>query len=172
MKNMLISAGLLVGLIVATACAPQKTETDKAQDKNLKSTPVKAMERLDTREILPLNPEQRMHVLEEMRGLLAATQGIIDGVANEDRDKIVNAASAAGMKARHTVESQENMKRLKMRQSVPPEFMKLGRSVHNDMDAIAAMAKEGAAFKDIQHKLAQTMTVCVACHAAYQIPNP
>ena len=163
---------MLGTLIVLISSCSAQIDTKKANTTETNTIKTTQQERLDKREMLPLNEMQREHVLNEMRGLLLATQGIIEGLANEDMQAVAVAASAVGMQARHTVENQANMKKLKMRQSVPPEFMKLGRSVHIAMDEIAQMAKDGRPAKEIQLKLANTMNACTACHSAYQIPNP
>jgi hypothetical protein len=164
----LVMVGLLGGL---SACAPQSASS--ADNKATTPAPAtQSAERLDTREILPLNQMQRQHVLEEMRGLLVATQGVVEGLANEDMAAVAESASSVGMKALHTVENQENMKKLKMKQTAPEEFMTLGMSVHKSFDAMAQMAADGTAAKEIQLKLVDTMNACAACHASYQIPNP
>ena len=164
----LIMAGMLGGF---SACAPQPTKS--ADNKAIApAQATQSVERLDTREILPLNQLQRQHVLEEMRGLLVATQGVVEGLAHEDMAAVAESASSVGMEALHTVENQENMKKLRMRQTAPEEFMALGMGVHKSFDAMAQMATDGKPVKDIQLKLADTMNACVACHTSYQIPNP
>jgi len=177
MKNV-YKIGFMVGLFGAlTACggadeAPKKDVRAAALQAEPAVPAIQAADRLDTREILPVNQLQRQHVLEEMRGLLGATQGMIEGLAENDMDAVQTAASAVGMNAMHTVENQKNMKRLKMGQAVPPEFRQLGQGVHKSFDEMAQMAADGKSAKDIQLKLAETMNACTACHATYQLPNP
>ncbi|MCF6220184.1 MAG: hypothetical protein L3J65_03645 [Robiginitomaculum sp.] len=169
MKNIYAGA-IVIGLFgVLSACAPQSTEKKIAE---VAPTPIQETVRLDEREILPLNQMQRQQVLGEMRGLLVATQGVIEGLANDDMEMVADAANAVSMKAHGTVENKQNMKRLKMGRVLPPEFRQLGRGVHVAFGEMAQMATDGKPAKDIQLKLADTMNSCVACHAAYQIPNP
>ncbi len=159
-----------IGLFgVLGACAPQTTKEAAA-----KASPAPAQEvvRLDEREILPLNQMQRQHVLDEMRGLLIATQGVVEGLARDDMEMVAEAAKAASMRGRGTVERPNNMKRLRMGQVLPPEFRQMGRATHEAFGEMAQMAADGKPAKDIQLKLVDTMNNCVVCHAAYQIPNP
>lgn|GEM_PF-4473671 len=166
-----ITGGLLMALAI-NACSSGTGQEERNEDTKTRQVVSPAVEHLDEREVLPFNQMQRAHVLKEMRNLLTASQGIVEGLAKEDMKAVAEAAAAVGMQAMHTVEKKENMKRLKMRQSAPPEFMKLGMGVHKAMDEIAQMAKDGKPAKDIQLKLAETMNACIACHNAYQIPNP
>ncbi len=162
----------LVGMtVIGSACAPQATE-DAAAPEVKPQEVVQMSERLDQRQILPLNQMQRQHVLEEMRGLLIATQGVIKGLAENDMQSVQEAAIAVSLQAQGTIENKQNMKRLRMGQVLPPEFRKLGKSAHIAFGEMAQMAADGASAKDIQLKLADTMDACVACHMTYQIPNP
>ena len=170
----ILSLALSLGLLAAvSACSEAAGPTAEAPVIAHEAGPGSAAtDPLDTREILALNAEQRQHVLVEMRGLLLATQGVIEGLAEDDMAAVQTAASAVGMNALHTVESQANMKRLRMRETAPKEFMTLGMGVHKSFDEIAQMAADGVPAKDIQLKLVDTMNNCMACHSAYQIPNP
>ncbi len=167
---------ILFSLVVISSCSAangeQKQPTSQNAKQSVKQVGAKMTERLDQREILPLNQLQRQHVLEEMRGLLVATQGIIEGLANEDMEMVAKSASSAGMKSRQTVENRANMQRLQMGRVLPAEFRKMGRAAHMGMDEISEMAKQGKSAKEIQLKLVDIMNTCVACHSAYQIPNP
>ncbi len=120
----------------------------------------------DQRIAVNLSAGQRLHVLEEMRGLLGSTQGIVEGLATGDMDLVQTSALAAGTKGRKTTEN--NM----MHKKMPPEWMQLGMSAHKSMDKIAQMAADGKPAKDIQLKLVDTMNACTACHASFYLPNP
>lgn len=54
----------------------------------------------DGRTAIVLQPRERELVLTEMRGLLAATQGILEGANQGDMPRIIKVARAAGMAAR------------------------------------------------------------------------
>jgi len=103
----------------------------------------------DDRTVIVLHPEQRELVLSEMRGLLAATQGILEGANQNDMPRIIEAARAAGMAGMADV-SPALMARL------PLEFKALGMGIHHDMDNIAKAAQDwkigsGAVENDIEH---------------------
>lgn len=169
------SGVVIIGLLGAlTACSAQVSEEQAAQLAPAVTQEVAAQEtvRLDEREILPLNQMQREFVLAEMRGLLVATQGVIEGLALEDMQMVQEAAAAASMEAQGTVENKQNMQRLRMGQVLPPEFGQMGQATHIAFGEITKMAADGKSAKDIQLKLVDTMHACVACHSAYQIPNP
>ncbi len=173
MQKLLMAAALAASVAgLVTACDKAENIAPIAPAQSAEETELSASEPLDQRQRLPLNSEQRMHVLEEMRGLLLATQGVIEGLAMDDMEMVAASASAVGMKSMHTVENQENMKRLGMGKVLPSEFRMMGRSVHKAFDEMALMAAENAPPKDIQLKLAETMNNCMACHSSYQIPNP
>jgi len=164
------SGAVIIGLLGAlTACAPQAPE-EKAVD--VVPAVVQEAARLDAREILPLNQMQRENVLAEMRALLIASQGVIEGLALDDMQMVQDAANTASMKAQGTVENKQNMQRLGMGRVLPPVFRQMGQSTHMAFGEIAQMAAEGKPVKDIQLKLVDTMNTCVACHSTYQIPNP
>jgi hypothetical protein len=52
---------------------------------------------------------------------------------------------------------------------LPREFMRLGMSVHEDFDRIAADAESVRDQKQTLRQLSNTMFKCVACHDAYQL---
>ncbi len=161
---------VIIGLLgTLGACSGKTVVEENAQ---VADASKQKIVRIDEREILPLNQLQREQVLNEMRGLLVATQGIIEGLANDDMNMVQEAAGLASMKANGTVENKANMKRLQMGKVLPPEFRQLGQSTHQAFGEMAQMAADGKPTKDIQLKLVETMNSCVACHSAYQIPNP
>jgi len=114
------------------------------------------------RAVVLLDASEREYVLAEMRGMLSAVQQIIMGIANNDRDAIAKAASAAGM----SVAADDNPRLLA---KLPMELKTLGFSAHKDMDALAAAAKNGAPYSEIMTMLGTSMTKCVACHQAWQL---
>ncbi len=121
---------------------------------------------LDKRKPVVLSAGERQHVLEEMRGLSQSTQGVIEGLAKDDMDLVQKSALAAGTGGRKTTEN--NI----MHKKMPKEWMMLGKAAHKSMDEIARMAADGTPAKEIQLKLVETMDHCMACHAAFQLPNP
>lgn len=118
-----------------------------------------------TQVLLTIN--ERAQVLGEMRQLLASTQQVIEGLSEQDLDKVVEAASEVGMQATSTMD-------ITLKAKLPMDFKKLGFATHQSFDDMARMAKEGKSVQAIQAKLARTMNQCVACHASFQLPvlNP
>lgn len=119
----------------------------------------------DERIAVNLSSMQRLHVLTEMRGLLESTQGVIKGLALNDMEMVQISARKAGTDGRKTTENHE------MHKKMPEGWMQLGRAAHKSMDEIAQMAADGKPIKDIQLKLVATMDSCMACHAAYRLPE-
>lgn len=116
----------------------------------------------DGRAAVVLAPGERNLVLSEMRGLLAATHGIIEGVNQADTQRVTKAARAAGMANAADVNPALMAK-------LPLEFKALGMSVHRDMDEIAKSAEGGAPATEILKLTANVLMKCVACHSAWQI---
>jgi hypothetical protein len=116
----------------------------------------------DGRTAIVLHPRERELVLTEMRGLLVATQGILDGANMGDMQRISKAARAGGMAGTAEV-SPALMAKL------PLEFKALGMSVHHEMDEIAKAAEDGKPAAELLKMTSGTLTKCVACHAAWQL---
>ena len=118
----------------------------------------------DDRTVIALHPEERELVLIEMRGLLAATQGILEGANQNDMPRIIEAARAAGMAAVADANPA-------MMARLPLEFKALGMDIHHDMDGIAKAAEDGKSTAELLKMTSNTLTKCVACHAVWQIKS-
>jgi cytochrome c553 len=116
------------------------------------------------RDAIVLHPAERELVLLEMRGLLISTQGILDGLNKQDMKQVAKAATASGMGSAADVNPALMAK-------LPMSFKDLGMSVHHSMDEIAADAQAGKPAEVILNKLSNTLTSCVACHAAWQLKS-
>lgn len=116
----------------------------------------------DGRNAIVLAQPERDLVLSEMRGLLSAIQGIVEGINANNPQKIAQAARTAGMAAAADVNPALMAK-------LPLDFKQLGMSVHHDMDAIAAAAEAGKPGSEINKMLGDTLPKCVACHASWQL---
>jgi hypothetical protein len=116
----------------------------------------------DDRIAIMLHPAEREVVLTEMRGLLVATQGILEGANQGDIPLIIKSARAGGMAGTAEVNPALMAK-------LPLEFKALGMSVHHDMDAIAKAADDGRPTSELLKMTSDTLTKCVACHAAWQL---
>ena len=118
----------------------------------------------DDRTVIVLHPEERELVLSEMRGLLAAMQGILEGANQNDMPRVIEAARAAGMAGTVDVNPALMAK-------LPLEFKALGMGIHHDMDKIAKAAQDGKSAADLLKMTSSTLTKCVACHAVWQIKS-
>lgn len=116
----------------------------------------------DGRTAVVLQISERDFVMKEMRGLLAATQEILEGANQGDTQRIVKAARGAGMAGAADVNPTLVTK-------LPIEFKKLAMSMHGDMDAIAKAGESGKPVPELLNMASDTLKKCVACHAAWQI---
>jgi len=116
----------------------------------------------DGRTAVILQPSERDLVLAEMRGLLVATQGILEGANNGDMQQVGYAAGKAGMASAADVNPALMAK-------LPLEFKQLGMSVHRDMDDIAKASADRKSSADILKMTSSTMSKCIACHSAWQL---
>ena len=118
----------------------------------------------DDRTVIMLQPEERELVLSEMRGLLAATQGILEGANQNDMPRIIEAARAAGMVGTADVN-------MALMAKLPLEFKAMGMEIHHDMDSIAKAAEDGKSAAEVLKMTSSTLSKCVACHAVWQIKS-
>jgi hypothetical protein len=116
------------------------------------------------RTAIVLSPAEREVVLMEMRGLLASVQGILDGLNRKDMQRAAQAARASGMGAAVDLNPALMAK-------LPMAFKDLGMSVHHSMDEIATAAEAGKPADEILNTLSNTLSSCVACHAAWQLKS-
>lgn len=116
----------------------------------------------DGRTAIVLQSSERDLVLSEMRGLLSAAQGILEGANQGDMNRIVQSSRSAGMAAAADVNPLLMAK-------LPLAFKTLGMSVHRDMDEIANAAEGGKPASELLKMASNTLAKCVACHASWQI---
>ncbi len=116
----------------------------------------------DGRTAVLLAPDERNLVLTEMRGMLGAVQGIVDGVNAGNMKQVAQAARASGMAAAADVNPALMAK-------LPLEFKELGLGVHKRFDGIATEADSGASHEKMLAHLGTQLSACVACHASYRI---
>ncbi|HZW24890.1 MAG TPA: hypothetical protein VFF26_05345 [Gallionella sp.] len=118
----------------------------------------------DGRTAIVLQAAERDLVLGEMRLLLTATHGILQGVNANDMKQVAAAARSAGMGAAVDVNPALMAK-------LPLPFKELGMTVHHRMDDIAAAAEAGKPATEITGMLTDTMSSCIACHASWQLQS-
>ena len=108
-----------------------------------------------------LLPEEREHLLLEMRQFLAGVQTITRGVSDNDMKSVAAAARSLGMAAAHEVPAP-------LRRKLPVEFRQLGSKTHQAFDDLA---RDAESLGDPKHSLLQLADIlqnCVACHASFR----
>jgi hypothetical protein len=118
----------------------------------------------DNRTAVVLGASERDLVLQEMRGMLSATHGILEGINRGDMKQVAQSSRAAGMGAAADVNPALMAK-------LPLPFKQLGMSVHHEMDELAVAAESGKPAAELQQMLVSALSKCVACHAAWQIKS-
>ncbi|HGX94070.1 MAG TPA: hypothetical protein ENK35_12215 [Candidatus Tenderia sp.] len=118
----------------------------------------------DGRTAVLLSKAERQSVLTEMRTLLEATQQVVKGLAENDMNAVIAAATPVSSKGHGTVD-------FKLAAKLPLGFKKLGFATHHAFDDIVSMAQAGQPRDEIQLKLVEIMDKCVACHASFQLPE-
>ncbi len=116
----------------------------------------------DGRTAIVLRTAERDMILSEMRGLLSATQVIIDGVNQPDRNRIIQSSRSVGMGAAADVNPALMAK-------FPLAFKTLAFSVHREMDDIAKAAETGKPVAELLTMMSNVLVKCNACHASWQI---
>ena len=119
-----------------------------------------AAEQADPRIALPMSPAEKAEFLSEMRQMLASIQGIIEGIAEEDREKIAKAARYSGNRmARATPDA--------LRQRLPVEFQELGGPTHMMFEEMVIRAQDDD-MQTLTEFTSELMQQCLACHARYR----
>ena len=116
----------------------------------------------DNRTAVVLGASERELILREMRGMLSATQGILEVINQGNMQQVAQSSRSAGMAAAADVNPALMTK-------LPLPLKTLGVSVHHDMDDLAKAAESGKPAAELQQMLTTTLAKCVACHATWQI---
>ncbi len=115
---------------------------------------------LDHRIDLGLTPHEQTEFLAEMRVMLASIQGILQGIGENDRERIAEAARQSGNRmARATPET--------MRAKLPQAFRDLGGPTHMLFEELAVRA-ETDDMNSLASAAAVIMNQCLACHAMFR----
>jgi cytochrome c556 len=104
----------------------------------------------------------REAVLAEMRLLMSALHGVLDGLSRSDLERVSQSAASGGLGSAVDMDPA-------VRQALPPEFLKLGVATHSAFDSLAAAASAGASPEEILRRAASLSANCVACHATYRL---
>jgi hypothetical protein len=114
----------------------------------------------DPRYSLGLQGADKVQFLGEMRQMLASIQGVLEGIAEEDREKIKEAARYSGNRmSRATPES--------VRARLPQEFRQIGGPTHLMFEELVIRADTDE-MEDLVEFTGELMKQCLACHARYR----
>jgi len=137
----LLSASILSALLLGATAAPVFAE--------------------DGRYNLGLTADEKVQFLSEMRQMLSSIQGVLAGIAEEDREAIKQAARLSGNRmARATPQS--------VRARLPQDFRELGGPTHLMFEELVIRADTDE-MEDLTAFTAELMHNCLACHARYRV---
>jgi hypothetical protein len=116
----------------------------------------------DGRRAIPVTDEERGVILTEMRGMLISLKGIVEGLGQKDRKRVIEAARSGGTA---TVQQAPLMLMAKL----PTEFRQLAREMRDGFDSLAMAAESGETAERLLVRLGGCLKNCVACHTAYRL---
>lgn len=116
----------------------------------------------DDRAAITVEATTRQAVLNEMRTMLKAVQGIVHGVAAWDTAAIRAAAHSAGVAAASEAEPA-------VEAQLGHEFVQLGMSTHLSFDSLAADVARTKDRDVVLRRLATVMGNCVGCHNQWRL---
>jgi len=149
--------GFLTAMVIGAAwsCAPASPGTEGSGAEEAAVT-------ADTRQTLVVPKQARAEVLAEMRRMLEAVDGILDGIHAGDRQAVAEAARGGG--TRYAVDMDPNVA-----QRLPAEFKELGMRTHRAFDAIAERAESEDPLPELIGDLGDLTGNCVACHVTWRL---
>ncbi|NJL17104.1 MAG: cytochrome c [Nitrospira sp.] len=117
----------------------------------------------DGRTEILLAPVERDQILEEMRHLLKAVDGVIRGLGEPTPDlkAMESVTRGVGMHMAVDVEPAIMAK-------LPLPFKQMGMSIHKDMDALADAIVQNETPQQILRRLSSMTARCTACHGMYR----
>jgi hypothetical protein len=118
----------------------------------------------DNRTAVILAPSERALILGEMRNLLSGVHDILNALNRGDMKQAASAARAIGTASAADVNPALMAK-------LPLSLKQMGMSVHHDMDDLAQAAESGKPAAELHVMLSNTLSKCVACHAAWQLKS-
>ncbi len=121
---------------------------------------------VDGRYPVKLTPEERNHILKEMRFLLKVINQINGALSQNNFEEIAKLAESCGMKMVGKAEEETTIM-LKL----PLPMKRLGLGTHQHCDEIAEKIRNGRIkeFAQIHQEIKILTDKCVACHDSYKI---
>ncbi len=123
----------------------------------------------DERTAVLLTPSERNVILGEMRQLLQAVDGVLQGLSDPDQNQgkriAEKAARSGGMSMAADVNPALMLK-------IPLPMKQIGISVHQDFDKLADAIYQGESSQQLLQRLSSITNRCTACHEMYQLATP
>jgi hypothetical protein len=114
----------------------------------------------DQRFNLGMTTQEQALFLAEMRHMLGSVQGVVQGIAKQDRQAIAAAAQISGNRmARATPAS--------IRAKLPAAFSQIGEPTHMMFEELAVLAMTDD-MDMLTQSLGNILNQCMACHAAFK----
>ena len=156
--------GMVLCLLVASAlsgCAPAGDEKGQAAQPTIAAAHGDVAA-IDDREPIQVDAATRFAVLQEMRTMLNAVQGIVGGAARGDTAAMRTWARAAGIMA--ASEAGENVAA-----QLGTQFVQLGMITHATFDSLAIDVTVGKSREAVLTRLSTVMGNCVGCHNRFRL---
>ena len=116
---------------------------------------------IDKRIDLGLTPIEKAAFLSEMRQMLASIQGVIEGIGENNPEKIMKSARYSGNRmARATPES--------VKKKTPAAFKEIGGPTHMMFEEMVVRA-ESDDMESLTVLTGEIMKNCLACHAMFKV---
>jgi hypothetical protein len=115
----------------------------------------------DSRIAVALTQAERDQILAEMRQLLKAVHGVMDGIVAQDLSRAEQSARTVGMAMAVDVNPVIMAK-------LPLTFKAMGMSVHRDFDALANGIQSGERGDQVMRRLSALTGRCTACHDGFR----
>jgi len=124
---------------------------------------VSADNKVDSRINLGLTPSEKADFLSEMRQMLTSIQGIISGIAENNPEKIINAARYSGNRmARATPKS--------IKEKTPVAFKEIGGPTHMMFEELVVRA-ETDDMETLTEFTGELMKQCLSCHSLFKVSD-
>ncbi len=115
----------------------------------------------DKRVSLGLTATEEVEFLSEMRQMLTSIQGILEGIGEEDRTKIIKSARYSGNRmANETPDS--------IKKKTPGSFKEIGGSTHMMFEELVIRAEDDD-METLTTFTSDLMKKCLACHAMFKV---
>lgn len=149
----------LLFLALSAAAAPAAEKKNAAPPAAPATAPAPVS---DTRDAIVLTSSERNELLKGMRTYLEALQGITEALAKNNSATLAASARQAGAKMLLDVPVFVPVK-------MPVQFSALSLATHQKFDELATHAEKSASRSEVLTSLAEIMTNCTSCHAAYRV---